>query len=83
MRENRVNYRCTGVCKKFDSLKGFGFITMNDGSNDIFVHYSEIKTSGYKYLTVGEWVEFEIVVQDDGRRKAIQVTVPNGAGVNN
>merc|ERR1719211_793448 len=70
-----------GVCKKFDSSKGFGFITVDDGSGDVFVHYSEIQAQGFKSLAEGESVEFEIVIQDDGRRKAINVTGPNGSNV--
>merc|ERR1719400_745009 len=70
-----------GTCKKFDPSKGFGFITVDDGSGDVFVHYSEIRAQGFKSLAEGESVEFEIVVQDDGRRKAINVTGPNGSNV--
>merc|ERR1719216_494073 len=70
-----------GVCKKFDSSKGFGFITVDDGSGDVFVHYSEIQAQGFKSLAEGELVEFEIVIQDDGRRKAVHVTGPNGVNV--
>eukprot|EP01084_Bolivina_argentea_P014557 27198_1 len=72
---------CKGTCKKFDTLKGFGFITVDDGSGDVFVHYSEIQSQGFKSLAEGESVEFEIVVQDDGRRKAINVTGPGGQNV--
>eukprot|EP00486_Rosalina_sp_Unknown_P008514 CAMPEP_0201580312 /NCGR_PEP_ID=MMETSP0190_2-20130828/42790_1 /ASSEMBLY_ACC=CAM_ASM_000263 /TAXON_ID=37353 /ORGANISM="Rosalina sp." /LENGTH=186 /DNA_ID=CAMNT_0048016125 /DNA_START=55 /DNA_END=612 /DNA_ORIENTATION=- len=75
---NKVN---KGRCKKFDTSKGFGFITMDDGSGDIFVHYSEIQAQGFKSLAEGEAVEFQIVQQDDGRRKAINVTGPNGTNV--
>jgi len=70
-----------GVCKKFDSSKGFGFITVDDGSGDVFVHYSEIQAQGFKSLAEGESVEFQIVTQDDGRRKAVHVTGPNGVNV--
>merc|ERR1719245_893810 len=70
-----------GVCKKFDSSKGFGFITVDDGSGDVFVHYSEIQAQGFKSLAEGELVEFQIVTQDDGRRKAVNVTGPNGVNV--
>merc|ERR1719499_1863222 len=70
-----------GTCKKFDPTKGFGFITVDDGSGDVFVHYSEIQAQGFKSLAEGESVEFEIVVQDDGRRKAVNVTGPNGSDV--
>ena len=71
----------SGVVKRFDTAKGFGFITVDDGSGDVFVHYSEVKAQGFKTLNEGENVEFEIVVQDDGRRKAINVTGPNGSFV--
>ena len=70
-----------GTCKKFDCSKGFGFITLSDGTGDVFVHYCEIQAKGFKSLAVGESVEFEVVVQEDGRRKAINVSGPNGADV--
>lgn len=72
---------CKGTCKKFDPSKGFGFITVDDGSGDVFVHYTEIQAQGFKSLAEGESVEFEIVTQSDGRRKAVNVTGPNGANV--
>jgi CspA family cold shock protein len=51
----------TGTVKWFDATKGFGFITPDDGSKDLFVHHSEIK-SGDSYATLidGQKVEFEI-----------------------
>merc|ERR1719187_1367639 len=70
-----------GVCKRFDAAKGFGFITCDDGSGDVFVHFSEIKAQGFKTLNEGEEVEFEVIIQDDGRRKAVNVTGPDGAFV--
>jgi cold shock protein len=50
----------TGKVKWFDAKKGFGFITPDDGSNDLFVHHSEIKTEGYRTLDEGQGVQFEI-----------------------
>merc|ERR1719436_2202970 len=76
-----VPKKCKGTCKKFDSSKGFGFITLEDGSGDVFVHYSEIQAQGFKSLAEGELVEFQIVTQDDGRRKAVHVTGPGGVNV--
>jgi CspA family cold shock protein len=49
----------TGTVKFFNSQKGFGFITQ-DGGNDVFVHFSAIQTDGYKKLSEGDRVSFEI-----------------------
>ncbi|GMQ56410.1 cold-shock protein [Vallitalea sediminicola] len=49
-----------GTVKWFDSKKGFGFITVENGE-DIFVHFSSIKDEGFKNLEEGDRVEFEIV----------------------
>jgi len=50
----------TGTVKWFNSSKGFGFINPDDGGEDLFVHHSEIKTTGYATLNEGQKVEFEI-----------------------
>jgi CspA family cold shock protein len=49
-----------GTVKWFNSSKGFGFINPDDGSEDLFVHHSEIKTNGYASLDEGQTVEFEV-----------------------
>ncbi len=49
-----------GTVKWFNSSKGFGFINPDDGSDDLFVHHSEIKTNGYASLDEGQKVEFEV-----------------------
>jgi len=49
-----------GQVKWFNDSKGFGFITPDDGSKDIFVHHSAIQSNGFKTLTEGQKVEFEI-----------------------
>lgn len=50
----------TGTVKWFNANKGFGFITPDDGGDDLFVHHSEIKTSGYASLDEGQKVEYEV-----------------------
>ncbi|HXW79599.1 MAG TPA: cold-shock protein [Acidimicrobiales bacterium] len=49
----------TGTVKWFNSSKGFGFIQPDDGSSDIFAHFSAIDGSGYRELTEGQKVEYE------------------------
>jgi CspA family cold shock protein len=49
-----------GNVKWFNESKGFGFITPEDGSKDVFVHFSAIQSSGFKTLAEGQSVEFEI-----------------------
>ncbi len=49
-----------GIVKWFNASKGFGFIVPDDGSADLFVHHSEIKTDGYASLEEGQKVEFEV-----------------------
>ena len=50
----------TGTVKWFNASKGFGFICPSDGGEDLFVHHSEIRTSGYASLDEGQSVEFEV-----------------------
>ena len=49
-----------GTVKWFNAEKGFGFIAPEDGSQDVFVHYTEIQGSGFRTLEENQKVEFEI-----------------------
>lgn len=49
----------TGTVKWFNAEKGFGFIAPDDGSADVFAHFSAINASGYRSLTENQKVEFE------------------------
>ncbi len=66
-----------GKVKWFSDQKGFGFIAKDDGSGDVFVHFSSIGGEGYKSLAEGEPVEFEVVESDKGP-KAANVVKING-----
>jgi cold shock protein len=50
----------TGTVKWFNTEKGFGFISPDDGGKDLFVHHSEVKTAGRAMLDEGQKVEFEV-----------------------
>lgn len=78
MANDEVMDRKKGVVKWFDNKKGFGFISQDDGSGDIFVHQTNINSSGYRSLREGEAVEFDAVYSEDGRLTAISVTGPDG-----
>jgi CspA family cold shock protein len=60
----------TGTVKWFNAEKGFGFITPDDGSQDLFAHYSAIEASGYRSLEEGQRVEFEVTQGQKGPQAA-------------
>lgn len=63
-----------GIVKWFNNSKGYGFITMEDGTN-VFVHYSDIVSDKkFKFLEEGQTVEFEIADVEKGKQ-AVNVTV--------
>jgi CspA family cold shock protein len=64
----------TGTVKWFSNEKGFGFIA-REGADDVFVHFSAINGEGYKSLTEGQKVEFEVVQGPKGAQAANVVPV--------
>ena len=55
-----------GLVKWFNDSKGFGFISVDDGSKDVFVHHTGIQGEGHRSLTEGQEVEFDIVQGQKG-----------------
>ena len=61
-----MSNKMTGLVKWFDAGKGFGFISPDNGSKDIFVHFSAIQADGYKTLEEGQTVDYDVVETDRG-----------------
>ena len=59
MQGKEVEGMAVGTVKWFSAEKGYGFITPEEGSKDLFVHYSAIQGDGYKTLNEGDKVEYE------------------------
>jgi cold shock CspA family protein len=74
-----MSTRLKGTVKSFDAAKGLGFITPEDGSDDLVVHQSDLKSGDIKE---GESVDFLLSSGDDGHAKAVDVTAlaPAGGG---
>ncbi|MDC9596338.1 transcription antiterminator/RNA stability regulator CspE [Xenorhabdus anantnagensis] len=64
-----------GNVKWFNESKGFGFITPQDGSKDVFVHFSAIQSNGFKTLVEGQQVEFDIAEGEKGPSAANVVAI--------
>jgi len=64
-----------GTVKWFNSDKGFGFITNDDGSEDVFVHFSVIQSDGYKSLNEGDKVTFDTEQDPKNSQKLRAVNV--------
>ncbi len=64
----------TGTVKWFNDTKGFGFITPDDGGDDLFAHFSEIQAEGFKTLAENQKVSFDVTQGPKGKQAAkIQV----------
>ncbi|MFZ2268004.1 MAG: cold shock domain-containing protein [Azonexus sp.] len=74
--ESRIN----GTLKTWNDIKGFGFITPLNGGQDIFVHISDYPKQG-GLPKVGEPISFEVILNNDGKKKAVLVQRPGGKPV--
>ncbi len=62
--------RKTGVVKWFNGEKGYGFATPDDGSKDVFVHYTAIQADGFRNLNEGDRIEFDVEAGEKGPKAA-------------
>lgn len=67
------NPKLLGTVKWFNDAKGFGFITPDDGGEDLFAHFSSIQMPGFKTLKEGQKVQFEIAQGPKGKQ-ALNIT---------
>jgi CspA family cold shock protein len=65
---NQGEGMATGTVKWFNDAKGYGFITPDDGSEDLFAHFSAINMSGFKTLKEGQKVSFDVVQGPKGKQ---------------
>jgi CspA family cold shock protein len=64
----------TGTVVRFNKIKGYGFITPDSGDKEVFVHFSEVKSSGYKELKEGQRVNY-VLKQGERGEFATEVSV--------
>lgn len=79
MTDTQPQLRTLGRIKWFNNKKGYGFVSRLSDSQDIFVHLSSINVGEdkvYKTLVEGEYVEFDIRTDDDGKTVAVDLTGP-------
>lgn len=62
----------TGIVKWFSNVKGYGFISPDEGEKDVFAHFSAIEMDGYKSLKRGQKVEYEI---NDGPKGLLAASI--------
>jgi len=70
--------KATGTVKFFNAMKGFGFITRDDGQPDAFVHISAVERSGMRELNEGDRLEFDIEVDRRGKYSAVNLVPRQG-----
>jgi len=65
---NLGNVMATGIVKWFNDSKGFGFITPDEGGEDLFAHFSAIQSTGFKSLQENQRVSFEVTAGPKGKQ---------------
>jgi CspA family cold shock protein len=66
--DDEGKFMATGTVKWFNDAKGYGFITPDDGSEDLFAHFSAIQMGGFKTLKEGQKVSFEVTQGPKGKQ---------------
>jgi CspA family cold shock protein len=66
-----------GKVKWFHPTKGYGFIAPNTGEKDVFVHISAVQRAGLRVLNEGQDVSFDIELQQNGRKAAVNLVATN------
>ncbi|AGF46846.1 CspA family beta-ribbon cold shock protein [Candidatus Kinetoplastibacterium desouzaii TCC079E] len=72
---NDYKVKLTGTVKWFNDAKGFGFITPDNGGEEIFAHFSSIQMDGFRTLKEGQKVSFEVIQGPKGKQ-ALNITKP-------
>ena len=65
----------TGTVKWFNTVKGYGFITPDDGDKDVFVHVTSLEKSGFRSLEEGQKVSYEIAISKEGKQAASNIKI--------
>ena len=68
----------TGTVKWFNNAKGYGFIVPEEGGADLFAHFSAVCMDGYKTLSAGDQVQFEVTIGDKGPQAKDIIPIATG-----